>query len=117
MSIPRPEERTKKFFTSIVPSDPRVKVRPMFGNSAAFVNGNMFMGLFGDDLFLRLSDNDNGELQTLGGSAFEPMKSRPMKGYSMIPRAWKDDPETVRAWVARSLKWASKLPPKVSARK
>jgi len=30
----------------------------MFGNQAAFVNGDMFAGLFGDRLFVRLSDED-----------------------------------------------------------
>ncbi|MDA4117085.1 MAG: TfoX/Sxy family protein [Thaumarchaeota archaeon] len=111
--MPKPDERAKEFFASVVPSDPRVKVRPMFGNNAAFVNGNMFMGLFGNDLFLRLSDDDRRELESKGGSNFEPMKGRPMTGYSVIPGSWKEDPKTVRAWVSRSLTWAGKLPPKV----
>ncbi len=41
MPFPRPDEDTKAFFESIVPNDPRVTARPMFGNVAAFVNGNI----------------------------------------------------------------------------
>ncbi len=56
--MPRPDEASKAFFHSVVPEGPDVRVRPMFGNLAAFVNGNMFMGLFGSDLFVRLEDAD-----------------------------------------------------------
>ncbi len=58
MKIPRPDADSREFFKSIVPDDPRVTVRPLFGNLSAFVNGNMFLGLFGNDLFVRLSDED-----------------------------------------------------------
>ena len=61
MRIPGPDDSAKRFFTSILPEDPRVKIRPTFGNSAAFVNGNKFMGVFGDDLFLRLSRVAGGQ--------------------------------------------------------
>ncbi len=100
-------------FRSLVPDDPKVTVRPMFGNLSAFVNGNMFFGLFGNDLFLRLSTEDQQELlKNKGASRLEPMKGRPMKDYIIVPRAWKDDPRAVRSWVSRSLAWSSKLPPK-----
>ncbi len=113
LKIPRPDESSKEFFRSLLPDDPRVKVRPMFGNVSAFVNGNMFMGVFGNDLFLRLSGEDREKLLTeKGASLFEPMKGRPMKEYILIPRSWKSQPATVNQWVSRSLAWASKLPQK-----
>ncbi len=40
--MPKADKSSREFFTSMVPDDPRVTVRPMFGNLAAFVNGNMF---------------------------------------------------------------------------
>ena len=84
----------------------------MFGNVSAFVNGNMFFGLFGNDLFVRLSKEDQQELLKKGASALEPMKGKPMKDYVIMPRTWRDHPETIRQWVSRSLSWAGKLPPK-----
>lgn len=113
MKIPRPDEGSKEFFNSLLPDDSRVKVRPMFGNVSAFVNGNMLIGVFGNDLFLRLSGEDREELlNEKGASLFEPMKGKPMKEYILIPRSWRSQPATVRPWVSRSLAWASKLPQK-----
>ena len=42
MEIPKPTEADKERFRAVVPSDPRIEVKPMFGNLGAFVNGNMF---------------------------------------------------------------------------
>ncbi len=104
MSMPKPSDASKALFESLVPDDALVTVRPMFGNVAAFVNGNMFMGLFGDDLFVRLSEDERSELlATEGASSFEPMKWRPMKEYVTLPPAWRDDPDRARSWVNRSL--------------
>src|SRR2546425_637519 len=117
LKIPRPDEDSKEFFKSILPDDPRVRVRLVFGNDAAFVNGNMFVGLGGNALFLRLSDDDRKELLKNEGAAnFEPMKGRPMKGYILLPRTWKAQPQTLRRWVTRSLEWASELPTKKAKR-
>ncbi len=62
MIIPRPDEESKEFFRSLLPDEPRVTLRPMFGSISAFVNGNMFAGLFGNDLFVRLSEESREEL-------------------------------------------------------
>ena len=45
MPFPRPDEETKAYFESVLPDDPRVQVKPMFGNVAGFLNGNMFDSL------------------------------------------------------------------------
>ena len=55
MQMPKPTETDKARFRDLVPDDPRVEVKPMFGNLGAFVNGNMFMGLFGADIGLKLA--------------------------------------------------------------
>ena len=111
--IPKPDQDLKEFFKSILPDDPRVAVRPMFGNLAGFVNGNLFTGLYGDDLFVRLTDENRQELlKKKGASVFEPMKGRPMKEYILIPKTWRKEPETVRLWISKSLDWAGKLPQK-----
>jgi TfoX/Sxy family transcriptional regulator of competence genes len=113
MNIPRPDENSKEFFRSILPDDPRITIRPMFGNISAFVNGNMFTGLFGNDLFVRLSEESRKQLlENSGASLLEPMKGKPMKEYIVIPRTWRNQHQTVRLWVTRSLDWTSRLPPK-----
>jgi TfoX/Sxy family transcriptional regulator of competence genes len=117
MKMPRPDDEDRAFFRSVLPKDPHIKVRPMFGNDAAFVGGNMFTGLFGAQLFVRLSGEDQEELlREKGASRFAPMKGRPMSGYIVVPDAWRGDPERASAWVARSLAWASGLPSKAPKR-
>ena len=113
MNIPRADENSKEFFRSILPDDPGITIRPMFGNISAFVNGNMFAGLFGNDLFVRASGESRKELLgKKGASLLEPMKGKSMKEYVVIPKAWRNQPEMVRLWVTRSLDWTSRLPPK-----
>jgi len=113
MKIPRSDENSKEFPKSLLPDDPRITIRPMFGNISAFVNGNMFTGIFGNDLFVRLSEENRNELlENKGASLLEPMKGKPMKEYVVIPETLRNQYDTVRMWVIRSLDWASKLPPK-----
>jgi len=113
LKIPRPDKESVNLFQSLVPKDDRVMVRPMFGNISAFVNGNMFFGVFGNDLFVRLSGEDQLELlKNKGSSMLEPMKGKPMKDYVVLPKTWRARPETLRSWISKSLEWSSKLPPK-----
>jgi TfoX/Sxy family transcriptional regulator of competence genes len=115
--MPKPTEETKDFFASVVPDHPAVKIRPMFGQLAAFVNGNMFMGIFGDDVFVRLPEDDREALASAGGGPFEPMAGRPMREYVVLPGAWRDEPDRVREWAARSLDHVDELPPKQPKKK
>ena len=113
LKIPRPDKESVDLFQSLVPKDDRVAVRPMFGNISAFVNGNMFFGVFGNDLFVRLSSKDQLELlKNKGSSMLEPMKGKPMKDYVVLPNTSRAKPETLRSWISKSLEWSSKLPPK-----
>lgn len=111
-SFPKPDEETKAAFEDLVPEDPRVAIRPMFGNLSAFVNGNMFMGVFGRDLIVRLPDDERERAIGEGGSDFEPMPGRAMKGYVSLPEVWRKDRSAASAWIERSLAWAAEMPPK-----
>ncbi len=110
--LPKPSDEMKDFFESVVPDHPAVTIRPMFGQLSAFVNGNMFMGIFGDDVVVRLPEDDRVEVIAAGGAPFEPMIGRPMREYVMLPGAWREDSDRVRTWAARSLDHAEELPPK-----
>ena len=113
MGMPRADEATRDFFEAILPADPRVGVRPMFGNLAGFVNGNMFAGVFGERVFVRLPEGERAELLAMpGAEVFAPMEGRAMKEYVMLPEAWRDEPGMARGWLQRSLAWAAELPAK-----
>lgn len=111
-SMPKPSGDSAAAFAQLVPDDPAVTSRPMFGNPAAFVNGNLFTGLFGDELFVRVADDDAVRLRAAGGSDFAPMPGRPMKGYTTLPSGWATDPKNTRSWIDISLAWSRALPAK-----
>jgi len=112
VQIPKATDEDKDYFRSILPPDPRVEVKPMFGNVAGFVNGNMFVGLFGSDVGVKLADADREQLLTEGGGPFGPAE-RPMGGYASLPASWRDDPEKASAWAERAFNHVATLPPKV----
>lgn len=117
MKIPKPSDADKEYFESIVPDAAGVVVKPMFGNVAAFVNDNMFMGLFGSDVGLRLADADRKELLAQpGAGAFGPA-DRPMKEYVTLPAALRDDPAATGRWVERALEHTAAMPPKKKKKK
>ena len=105
-------EEGRAWFDDLLPSDPDVTRRPMFGNLAGFVNGNMFLCLFGADIAVRLGSDDQRELYAEGGAAFEPMAGRPMKEYVVLPRAYRTDLTSAAGWVTRSLEHTRAMPPK-----
>ena len=117
MKMPKPSEQAKAAFQKLVPPDPAVTTRPMFGNLAGFVNGNMFCGLFGEDLFVRVSDEDQAKVRKQGGKAFEPMPGRAMTGYVMVPAGWHLRPDAARTWIIAALTWSRALPAKDKSKK
>jgi TfoX/Sxy family transcriptional regulator of competence genes len=99
-------------FDAAFPDDPRAERRKMFGFPAGFVNGNMFGGLFENDMVLRLGDADRQTITTEhGATPFAPM-GRPMTGYVTVPRAILDQPEQTRQWLQRAFEYAAALVPK-----
>ena len=113
MKIPKPTDADRDWFRSLVPDAPNVEVKPMFGNLGAFVNGNMFLGLFGPTVGVRLEDADDRAalLAEPGAGPFGP-DERPMANYTMLPEAWRTEPERCREWVARGLAQIGARPPK-----
>lgn len=104
-------------FSELVPEDPRVSRRKMFGYPCAFVGGNLFMGLHQEAMILRLSDDDRSEFLGLEGAAiFEPMPGRPMREYVVVPPAVLGRTATLSGWIRRALGYAASIPPKKAGR-
>jgi TfoX/Sxy family transcriptional regulator of competence genes len=113
MQIPKPSEEDKQFFRSLIPSGPAVEIKPMFGNLGAFVNGNMFAGLFGPAVGVRLGEAARSELAAIDGSGPFGPAERPMAGYITLPAAWRTTPDLAARWVEQALSHVSSLPPKI----
>ncbi|HEV7888836.1 MAG TPA: TfoX/Sxy family protein [Acidimicrobiales bacterium] len=110
--MPKPTDEDKDFFRSLVPDAAGVEVKPMFGNLGAFANGNMFMGLFGASVGLKLPAADQAALlEQPGAGPFGPAE-RAMGGYVALPPAWRTTPAKARPWAEKALAHVAALPPK-----
>lgn len=113
MEMPRASAEATKRLESLLAGDPRVRLRKMFGQPAAFVNGHLCAGTFGSELFVRLGEADVATLAKVPGvRRFEPMPGRPMRQYLVLPPAMLKKATEARKWVARSIEYVLTLPPK-----
>jgi hypothetical protein len=90
--------------------------KPMFGYPAYFINRNMFAGLFGDKVFLRLSPDQVTSLKksfpALGH--LEPMPGRPMKDYYELPEKLHTDIKRISKIIQDAAEHCRSLPAKAS---
>jgi TfoX/Sxy family transcriptional regulator of competence genes len=113
MQIPKPAEPDKLAFIEAVTPFPGAVVKPMFGNLGAFVNGNMFAGIFGSDLGVRLlEEGSRQQLADVPGSGPFGPTGRPMGAYLSLPRTWRENPGMVAEWLGRAFDQVSRLPSK-----
>lgn len=113
MAFPKEDAAAQALFEELLPDEDGVARRPMFGHTGAFLNGQLFMGTFGEDVLLRLDEKSRAELlEHKGAKPFEPMKGRPMREYIIVPRSFRDRIDVAREWLERSLAYVRTLPPK-----
>src|SRR5262245_23750687 len=117
MEIPKPSEADKEFFRSLIPDEAGIEIKPMFGNLGAFTRGNMFAGLFGPAVGVRLSEVDRAELSAIAGSGPFGPHERPMGGYLSLPASWRDTPDVAKGWIVRAHSYVATLPPKIKSKK
>jgi TfoX/Sxy family transcriptional regulator of competence genes len=115
MQIPEPTDADRDRFRSLVPEEPDVETKAMFGNLGAFVNGNMFMGLFGSDIGVKLDEPDRAKLAAKPEAGPFGPAERPMGGYVTLPRAW--TARQAKTWIAKAHATAAALPPKQAKKK
>lgn len=112
MEIAKPTESDKERFRSLFAELPGAEIKPMFGNVGAFINGNMFAGLYGSTVGLRLSDADREELTANRDTLPFISAERPMTGYVGLPV--QGPAEEIEPWAARAFAHVSGMPPKAS---
>ncbi len=112
--LTKPSEATRELFAAVLPHDERIKTRPMFGQVSAFINGNMFAGVFGDSVFVRPNQEDREALLQSEDEAalLEPMPGRPMKEYVVLPPPWESESVRIKEWMQRALEATAALKPK-----
>jgi TfoX/Sxy family transcriptional regulator of competence genes len=115
MQMPKPSEEAKAALARVVPDEPAVTIKPMFGQLSGFVNGNMFIGIYGEDLVLRLPPDEIDKVKKQGGRDFEPVAGHKMGGYVVVPGDWRAKPPN--ALIKRALEETRKMPKKTPKKK
>jgi len=115
VKIPPPTPEAIATFERWCPDDPKVSVRKMFGQPAAFLNGHLFFGVFGPQVFLRLPESTVTEGPAAARlRSFEPFPGRPMREYFVLPPKVVSDAKRVRALRGASMAFVAGLPPKAA---
>ncbi len=84
----------------------------MFGGLAFLINGNMSVGIHGDELIVRVAlETTNAALQEAGTRLFD-ITGRPMRGWILVGATGIDKPTSLAKWVRRGVAYASSLPAK-----
>jgi TfoX/Sxy family transcriptional regulator of competence genes len=100
-------------FDAVLPADPRIERRKMFGYPAAFVAGRLFSGLHQESFILKLPEPDRETLRAEhGAQAFEPRPGRRMREYVVLPAALLADRAALGSWLARSIEYTAAQGPK-----
>jgi hypothetical protein len=86
MHIPKPSDQDKDRFRALIPEAPGVEVKAMFGNLGAFVNGNMFAGLFGSSIGVELVEpSSREELAAIPGTGpYGPVTFLVVPGWGLL---------------------------------
>lgn len=92
-------------------TDAGVAEKKMFGGLAFLTNGNMTVGVHGDDLIARISpDETDSALNRPGARPFD-ITGRPMRGWILVAGETLDD-EELDGWLADAKAFVATLPPK-----
>jgi hypothetical protein len=103
-----------ELFAESLPDDASVQRLRMFGYPVAFVNGNMFAGLFGDSVFARMPPDRWEALERKhGANTFEPRAGRISRRYLGLPDAIVADEGALAEALTAAFVFTAALPPKV----
>lgn len=102
-----------ELFAELLASTPG-EWRQMFGCPVGFLGGNLFCGLFGASMFVRLGEADRARLLALEGArVFDPMaRGKGMSQYIVLPTSVLDEAREARDWLGRAATYARSLPEK-----
>ena len=93
-------------------SHPGLTEREMFGGIAFMINGNMAVGVSGEELMVRVGKDAHDEAVALPGARMFDMSARPMRGWvSVAPGGFATD-DDFDGWIDRGVSFAETLPPK-----
>ena len=97
---------------AIMGDDPRLRERKMFGGLCLMVNGNMCVGIVGDELMVRVGPDGYPEALARPHAREMDFTGKVMKGMVFVAAAGIGTDPQLEQWVDRGVAFASSLPPK-----
>ena len=86
--------------------------KKMFGGLSFLLNGNMAVGVIGDEMCVRAGTAGFDELLAEPGARVFDFSGRPMSGWLMVGDVGLVDEASFVRWVRRGVAFAGSLPPK-----
>jgi TfoX/Sxy family transcriptional regulator of competence genes len=86
--------------------------KQMFGGLAFLVDGNMCVGVIGEELIARVGLDATGAALERPGSRLFDFTGRPMKGWINVAPDGLEDDDALAAWIDDALRFVHTLPPK-----
>lgn len=91
---------------------PGLTEREMFGGIAFMINGNMAVGVSGEELMVRVGKEAHEQAVARPGTRTFDMGARPMKGWISVTEDGYDSEEAFEYWVDQGVAYAESLPAK-----
>ena len=96
---------------------PSVRARRMFG-AAGLYGDDLFFAVIDDDiLYLKADDINRGDFEERGMPAFRPSEELTSMNYFQLPEEVLEDPDALRTWVERALAAARRKKRKPESKK
>jgi TfoX/Sxy family transcriptional regulator of competence genes len=105
-------EEVAERIRSVLDGTRGVTERKMFGGIAFLYNGHMCCGVNGEDLMLRLGNEDAAKALMEPHTRPMDFTGKPLKSMAYVNPEGYDADDDLRAWVDRALRFAKTLPPK-----
>ena len=86
--------------------------KAMFGGVAFLLDGNMAVGLSGDELMVRVGPDRSEDALAQPHTRPFDMTGRPMKGWILVAPDGLDGVAVLAGWVSQGVAFARSLPPK-----
>lgn len=97
---------------AVIGTPPKLSEREMFGGIGFMVQGNMAVGVIGDELMVRVDKAATDEMLKEPGTRSFDFTGRAMKGWVMVSaEGFVSDPD-FQTWVQRGVDCALSLPAK-----
>ena len=95
-----------------IEDQPGVSERRMFGGLAFLVNGNMAVGVVGDELMVRVGPDRYEEALRAPHAGPMDFTKRPLRGFVFVAAAGFEEDEELHRWIERGVRFAASLPRK-----